>query len=125
MKKVILALAVMMSTLVVVGCDDKESEQSQSKSEPEFVGHWKAVAKANGEALHPKLSSTLDITCSSATCHVINKKKTMLSDDEMVSNTDWNIKDNSTLMKANGLSSIYVQDGKIVANELVYERQKE
>ncbi|GAB7400882.1 hypothetical protein OUHCRE2_43410 [Enterobacter asburiae] len=119
MKKFICAFAMIVSTVVISGCDD------QQKVTDNFSGQWKAVSKADGSALHPKYSSVMNITCSEAACHIINKKKSVLSDDELVSNSDWNIKDGSTLMKGNGIASIYIQDNKLIANDVVYERQKE
>lgn len=119
MKKVICALAVFVSAAVISGCDD------QPKQSDSFSGQWKAVSKADGSALHPKYSSIMNITCSEAACHIINKKKSVLSDDELVSNSDWNIKDGSTLMKGNGIASIYIKDNKLIANDVIYERQKE
>lgn len=121
MKKLICVLAVIATSVLVTGCND-ESDQKQADN---FSGHWKAVSKADGSALHPKYSSVMDITCSDATCHIVNKKVTVLSDDEMVSNTDWTIKDGTTLTKGNGLSTVYVKDNKLIASDIVYERQKE
>lgn len=119
MKKFICAFAVIVSAVVISGCDD------QQKVTDGFSGQWKAVSKADGSALHPKYSSVMNITCSEAACHIINKKKSVLSDDELVSNSDWNIKDSSTLMKGNGIASIYIKDNKLIANDVIYERQKE
>lgn len=119
MKKIISVLAVIISAATLSGCDDKQNTAEV------FSGHWKAISKSDGSALHPKFSSIMDVSCSDATCHIVNKKKSVLSDDELVSNTDWSIKDNSTLMMGNGLASIYIKDSKLIANEIVYERQKE
>jgi len=119
MKKIISVLAVIISVATLSGCDN-----SQNTTEG-FSGHWKAISKSDGSALHPKFSSIMDISCSEAACHIVNKKKSVLSDDELVSNTDWNIKDATTLMKGNGMASIYIKDSKLIANDIVYERQKE
>lgn len=119
MKKIICALAVIISAATISGCDNKQSTTDA------FSGHWKAVSKSDGSTLHPKFSSIMDINCSEAACHIVNKKKSVLSDDELVSNTDWNIKDETTLMKGNGLASIYIKDSKLIANDIIYERQKE
>lgn len=119
MKKVICALAVLASSVIISGCDE------QPKINDGFTGQWKAVSKADGSALHPKYSSIMNITCSEAACHIINKKKSVLSDDELVNNSDWNIKDSTTLMKGNGIASIYLKDNKLIANDVIYERLKE
>lgn len=69
MKKIIFVLAVIVSAVVISGCDD------QQKVTDSFSGQWKAVSKADGSALPPKYSSVMNITCSEAACHIINKKK--------------------------------------------------
>jgi hypothetical protein len=119
MKKIICALTVLVSVAVISGCDN------QPKATDNFSGQWKAVSKSDGTALHPKFSSVMNITCSEAACHIVNKKKSVLSDDELVSNTDWNIKDDNTLMKGNGIASIYIKENKLIASDVMYERQKE
>ncbi|CAH0296353.1 hypothetical protein WB66_23530 [bacteria symbiont BFo1 of Frankliniella occidentalis] len=121
MKKLFCALAVVITSSFLSGCDD-ETTQKQSDV---FSGHWKAVNKADGSALNAKYSSVMDITCSEAACHIVNKKVTVLSDDELVSNTDWTIKDDTTLVKGNGIATVYVKDNKLIASDIVYERQKE
>jgi major membrane immunogen (membrane-anchored lipoprotein) len=119
MKKVICIIGLIISASLISGCDESKTQQQT------FAGHWKAVSKDDGSALHPKFSSVMDITCSENSCHVVNKKRSVLSDEEMVSDSDWNIKDGTTLMKGNGLVSIYVKDSKLIASNYVYERQKE
>lgn len=119
MKKIICALAVVVSVTFISGCDDEK------KAVDNFSGQWTAVSKSDGSALHPKFSSVMEIGCSESTCHIVNKKKTVLSDDELVSNTDWSVKDETTLIKGNGLASIYIKDSKLIANDVIYERQKE
>jgi len=121
MKNIICVASMFSMSLLLSACD----EQTSPKNADVFSGHWTAVNKADGSALHPKYSSIMDITCSDATCHIVNKKKTVLSDDEMVSNTDWTIKDKTTLSKGNGIATVYVKDNKLIANDIVYERQKE
>lgn len=122
MKKSLFAFLAL--SVFLTGCDDK-IENSSSEQPQSFEGNWKAVSKADGSALHPKFSSILNITCSSASCHVVSKKRSVLSDEELVSNSDWNIKDASTLMKGNDMASIYVKDGKLIASDFIYEHQKE
>lgn len=119
MKNIIYALAVISSVVVLSACDNQE------KKIDNFSGHWKAVNKSDGGALHPKFSSTMDITCSEVVCHIVNTKKTVLSDDELISNTDWNIKDSTTLMKGNGISSIYSKNNQLIVSDIIYERKKE
>lgn len=119
MKKLICALVVIISAATVVGCDDKKDNVQA------FAGHWKAISKADGRDLHPKSSSVMDITCSEAACHIVSKNKSVLSDDELVSNTDWNIKDETTLMRGNGMSSIYVKENKLITSNFIYEKQTE
>lgn len=119
MKKLLCILSIFTSLTIITGCDE-----SRDKTHA-FVGHWKAISKDSGEALHPKLSSEMDIICKDSTCHIVSRKKSVLSDDELVSNTDWDVKNETTLMKGNGIASIYVRGDKLIANNLVYEKQKE
>lgn len=119
MKKRFCFLSLIISSVIITGCD------GQKDISHSFIGHWQAVSKADGRAMHPKSSSSLVITCSESVCHVLTKNKSVLSDDELVSNTDWNIKDEKTLMRGNGLASIYLNNNQLITNNFAYERQKE
>ena len=114
-KKWIICMA-LACTSVISGCKDKNDA---------FVGHWKAISRADGKAIHKNMSSSLNIECSENTCHVESRNKTLLSDDVIVNNNDWEVKNETTLMYANGLASMYIKSGKLITENYIYVKQPE
>lgn len=113
MKKLVIMAGIVSCAVLLSGCKEKGEA---------FVGHWKAVSTASGNKVRDD-DSLLTIECKDNTCHVKDVDNSL--GEPMVSEHDWDIKNDSTLSVMNGLESMYIKDGKIHASNRIYEKQKE